>query len=141
MQEAEQILQTRHFNLSDKTFQSESPRTICTPRKHAFSSLAVSKNFILGNIIEEIEKTERPSHKKMSSKRQNLKQCEELKVKTNRQKQSHHHPPNRQLKRRKQKPSSRVKIHSPRMVSKVEICKIKALEDMKKLNMQWSYYE
>ena len=88
-----------------------------------------------------IEKTERPSHKKMSSKRQNLKQCEELKVKTNRQKQSHHHPPNRQLKRRKQKPSSRVKIHSPRMVSKVEICKIKALEDMKKLNMQWSYYE
>ncbi|KAG5028409.1 hypothetical protein JHK87_011923 [Glycine soja] len=71
MQEAEQILQTRHFNLSNKTFQSESSRTICTPRKHAFSSSAVSKNFILGNIIEEIEKTERPSHKEMSSKSQN----------------------------------------------------------------------
>ncbi|XP_025981542.1 transcription repressor OFP5-like [Glycine soja] len=116
--------------------QSESPRTICTPSTHAFSSSAVSKNSILGNIIEEIEKTERPSHKKMSSERQNLKQSEELKVKTNRQKQPHHLPPSRELKRRKQKPSSRVKIHSPRMVSKVEICKIKALEDMKKAKLK-----
>ncbi|KAG2395931.1 hypothetical protein LR48_Vigan09g230500 [Vigna angularis] len=114
--------------------QVESPRTICTPRTHAFSSSAISRNPILGNVIENFEKNERLSHKKMSSERQNLKQTEETKVKTNRNKQSHHL--NREHQRRKQKPSSRVKIHSPRMVSKVEICKIKALEDMKKAKLK-----
>ncbi|KAG4971349.1 hypothetical protein JHK82_037014 [Glycine max] len=116
----------------EDVLQYESPRTICTPRTHAFSTSSVSKNPILGNITEEIEKTERLSPKKMSSERQNLKQSEELK----RQKQPHHLPPSRELQRRKQKPSSRVKIHSPRMVSKVEICKIKALEDMKKAKLK-----
>ncbi|XP_014518690.1 transcription repressor OFP5 [Vigna radiata var. radiata] len=114
--------------------QLESPRTICTPRTHAFSSSAISRNPILGNVIENFEKNERLSHKKMSSERQNLKQTEETKVKTNRNKQSHQL--NRERQRRKQKPSSRVKIHSPRMVSKVEICKIKALEDMKKAKLK-----
>ncbi|KAK7412488.1 hypothetical protein VNO78_03952 [Psophocarpus tetragonolobus] len=112
--------------------QFESPRTICTPRTHGFSSSAISKNPILGNTIQEIEKSERLSGKKMSSaERQNLKQSE---VKTNRQQQAHH--ASRELQKRKSKPSSRVKIHSPRMVSKVEVCKIKALEDIKKAKLK-----
>ncbi|XP_027932981.1 transcription repressor OFP3-like [Vigna unguiculata] len=114
--------------------QFESPRTICTPRTHAFSSSAISRNPILGNVIENFEKNEKLSHKKTSSERQNLKQTEETKVKTNRNKQSHNL--NREHQRRKPKPSSRVKIHSPRMVSKVEICKIKALEDVKKAKLK-----
>ncbi|KAK7332090.1 hypothetical protein VNO80_28837 [Phaseolus coccineus] len=114
--------------------QFESPRTICTPRTHAFSSSAISRNPILGDIIENFEKTEKQPHKKMSSERQNLKQTEEMKVKTNRKKLSHHL--SREHQRRKPKPSSRLQIHSPRMVSKVEICKIKALEDMKKAKLK-----
>ncbi|TKY71879.1 Transcription repressor OFP5 [Spatholobus suberectus] len=114
--------------------QIESPRTICTPRTNAFASSTVSKNSILGNIIEEIEKTDRLSQKKISSERHNLKQTEALKVKTNRQRQPHHL--SRELQRKKPKPSSSVKIHSPRMVSKVEICKIKALEDKRKAKLK-----
>jgi len=114
--------------------QFESPRTICTPRTHAFSSSSISRYPVLGNIVENFEKTERLSHKKISCERQNLKQTEEMKAKTNRRKQSHHS--SREHQRRKPKPSSRVKIHSPRMVSKVEICKIKALEDMKKAKLK-----
>ncbi|CAJ1962009.1 unnamed protein product [Sphenostylis stenocarpa] len=114
--------------------QFESPRTICTPRTRAFSSSAGSRNPILGNIIEKFEKTERLSHKKMSSEKKNLKQTEDMKVKTNSKKQPHHL--SREHQRRKPKQSSRVKIHSPRMVAKVEICKIKALEDMKKAKLK-----
>ncbi|KAL2341016.1 hypothetical protein Fmac_008956 [Flemingia macrophylla] len=108
-------------------FKFESPRTIYTPRTQAFATSAVSKNSILGNIIAEIEKTDR-------FERQNLKQTEELKAKTNRQRQPHHL--SSELQRRKPKPSSRIKKNSPRVVSKVEICKIKALEDKWKAKLK-----
>lgn len=86
-----------------------SPKTICTPRTHSFATSSELKNSSsLRKIIED-----RVSQKKMSS---------ELKVKTEKQKP----PPT--LQRRKPK----IRIYSPRMISKVEVCRIKALEDMRK---------
>ncbi|XP_027338167.1 transcription repressor OFP5 [Abrus precatorius] len=115
--------------------QFESPSTICTPRTHSFASSAALRYSILrNNIIEKIEKSDRLSQKKIGSKRHNMKQIEELKVKTNRQRQTLH--VSGELQRRKPKQSSKVRIYSPRMVSKVEICKIKALEDMRKAKLK-----
>ncbi|KAK7306490.1 hypothetical protein VNO77_44435 [Canavalia gladiata] len=115
--------------------QFESPRTICTPRTHSFAPSAVLRNSSLrNNVIEKIEKTERLSQKKMSYERQKLRQNEELKLKSNRQKQPLH--VSKELQRRKPKQSSKVRIYSPRMVSKVEICRIKAIEDMRKAKLK-----
>ncbi|KAF1891086.1 hypothetical protein Lal_00001225 [Lupinus albus] len=116
--------------------QFESPKTICTPRTHSFASSTISKCSRLRNIIEDhvfgsqnFEKIDKPSQKKLSYEWLNLKQTEELKVKTRKQKQPVY--VSRQIHRRRSK-HSRVRIYSPRMTSKVEICKIKALEDMRK---------
>ncbi|XP_061342762.1 transcription repressor OFP5-like [Gastrolobium bilobum] len=133
--EAEEVEFESSKTVEKDMLQFELPRTICTPRAHFFASSSDSKNSSLGNIIEDgvlstqsFEKTERASHKKLSSDRQNLIQTEELKIKTNKQRQP--------LQRRKSKHSSKVRIHSPKMVSKVEICKIKALEDMRKAKLK-----
>lgn len=91
----------------------EPPRTICTPRRHSFvaNSAVSSKNSNLGSL----EKTDGPREEKLGFERQSLKKCE---MKNARKKTKHG--------------SSKVRIYSPRMASKVEICRIKALEDMKK---------
>ncbi|GAU48443.1 hypothetical protein TSUD_383400 [Trifolium subterraneum] len=93
-------------------FQDESPRTICTPRTtHSFGSSR------LRNVRENhVEKSEiEPSQRKQSYGDEK----QSLKIKT------------QEKQRRKIKKVSRVKIYSPRMVSKVEISRIKALEEMR----------
>lgn len=90
----------------DVLLQIESPRTICTPRTHSFVASGASKNSSLRSI-----KIDRPSGKKK-------------------------HLAKSEMKARKPKQGSKVRIYSPRMASKVEICKIKALEDMKKAKLK-----
>ncbi|KAK7247209.1 hypothetical protein RIF29_42086 [Crotalaria pallida] len=84
-----------------------SPRTICTPRTH-------------------FRRSDREAFEKKLS--------EELKANINKQKLSSVNV-SREIHRRKPKHGSKVKVHSPRLASKVEICKIKAIEDMKKARM------
>ncbi|CAL0306475.1 unnamed protein product [Lupinus luteus] len=86
--------------------QIDSPRTICTPRTH------------FGRNREACEK----------------KEMVELKEKVNKKKLSVNL--NREIHRRKPKPSFKLRVHSPKMASKVEICKIKAIEDMKKARLK-----
>ncbi|XP_027191499.1 transcription repressor OFP5 [Cicer arietinum] len=67
---------------------------------------------------------------------QNVKESEEFKAKVNKKRRSVH--VSRELQRRKPKHSTtKLRVHSPRMATKVEICRIKAIEDKKKakLNM------
>ncbi|KAK7245559.1 hypothetical protein RIF29_40406 [Crotalaria pallida] len=125
----------------DVMMKFESPTTICTPRTHSFVSSASSKDSSLRSIVENrvfnsqnFEKIERPSQKKLSYEGQSLRQIEELKIKTNKQKQLVHHV-SREIQRRKPK-HSKVRIYSPRLASKVEFCKIKALEDMRKARLK-----
>ncbi|CAJ2658777.1 unnamed protein product [Trifolium pratense] len=102
-------------------FQDESPRTICTPRKtHSFGSSRLRN--VRENHFEksEIESSQRKKQSYDDEKESFLKQNEELKKIKIQEKQ-----------RRKIKKVSRVKIYSPRMVSKVEISRIKALEEMR----------
>ncbi|XP_054800595.1 transcription repressor OFP5-like [Prosopis cineraria] len=92
--------------------QLESPRAICTPRKHSFVPSVVSKNHNLRSI-----KTEsRSSEEKLGVERQ--------------------HSRKNETKARKPKHSSKVRVYSPRVGSKTEICKIKALEDLKKAKLK-----
>ncbi|KAE9602941.1 hypothetical protein Lal_00050072 [Lupinus albus] len=86
--------------------QNDSPRTICTPRTHFRRS--------------------REAYEK--------KQCVELKAKVNKQKLSVNL--SKEIHRKKPKPSFKVRVHSPRIASKVEICKIRAIEDMKKARLK-----
>ncbi|XP_019444729.1 PREDICTED: transcription repressor OFP5 [Lupinus angustifolius] len=88
------------------TLQNDSPRTICTPRTH-------------------FRRSEEAYEKKQSV---------ELNAKVNKQKLSVNL--SREIHRRKTKPSFKVRVNSPRMASKVEICKIKAIEDMKKARLK-----
>lgn len=127
---AQQVLEEQLLKLEreakeveDVKFEYESPRTICTPRTtHSFaSSIADStkNSSSLRNI--RFEKSEIASSQKKQSnyEKHSLEKHEELKVKT------------QEKQRRKPKKVSRVKIYSPRLVSKVEICRIKALEEMR----------
>lgn len=101
--------------------QFESPRTICTPRTHLFSSNVDSKCSGLSIGLESIKEAGVLSSNQDS----------ELKEKVNKKRQSVH--VSRELQRRKPK----VRVHSPRMMgSKVEICKIKAIEDKKKAKLK-----
>ncbi|XP_057419613.1 transcription repressor OFP5-like [Lotus japonicus] len=108
--------------LEKDEIQFESPKTIRTPRMHMLFSSSASST--------------QNSEKKMSSQRQNLKQGEDVKAKVSKPRKSIH--VSREIQGRKPKPtSSKVRVHSPRMSSKVETCKIKALEEKKaKLKMK-----
>ena len=124
-------------SLEKDELQFESPRTICTPRTNLFISSVDSKNSRLRSIREagvNSEKTDRVAEKKLGSEWQNWKQTQELKVKVNKKRQSLHM--SREQQRRKPKHSPKVRVHSPRLASKAEICKIKAIEDMKKAKLK-----
>jgi uncharacterized protein (TIGR01568 family) len=121
---AQQVLEEQLLKLEreakkveeNSMFQDESPRTICTPRTTTTHSLGSSR---LRNVRENrFEKSEIASSQRKQS--YDMKQNEEFKKIKTQEKQ-----------RRKIKKVSRVKIYSPRMVSKVEICRIKALEKQK----------
>ncbi|KAL1292455.1 hypothetical protein HN51_060889 [Arachis hypogaea] len=107
-------------SLENDVLKSESPRTIRTPRTNSYMSSVNSKNSGHGNIKE--------------GGVNSGKNTEELRVKVNKKRQSLH--VSKELQRRKPRNSPRVRVHSPRMASKVEICKIKAIEDMKKAKLK-----
>lgn len=62
------------------------------------------------------------------------KKIEEIKLKSKQQRKSLYI--SKEFQRRTTKQSSKVRIFSPRTASKIEICKIKALEDMKKAKLK-----
>jgi len=115
--------------LENDVLRYESPRTICTPRKHLFAD---SKSSGLGNLRE----VRVCSPQLDSSEWHNLKQTEELKMKakSNQQMQSVH--VSRENQRRKPKQNSKFRVYSPRMGSKVEVRKIKAIEEKKKAKLK-----
>ncbi|TKY60075.1 Transcription repressor OFP5 [Spatholobus suberectus] len=118
-------------SLENDVLQFESPRAICTPRKHLFSSSVDSKSYGLGSLREA-----RGCSPRLGSEWHNLQQTEELKLKTksNKQRQSVH--VSRENQRRKPKHNSKVRVYSPRMGSKVEVRKIKAIEEKKKAKLK-----
>ncbi|CAI8618708.1 unnamed protein product [Vicia faba] len=117
-EEEEQFASSKCKSLEKDELQFESPRTrLFSPYVDAESS-----NLGLGSIREN-----------------GMKQCDEFKVKGNKKRESVH--VSRELHRRKPKQSSKVRVHSPKMATKVEICKIKAIEDKKKAKLKMKKQE
>lgn len=104
-------------------------------RKHPSASSLNSKNdgvFATRNL----EETEGLSTENLDSEWQKLKEMkiEELKSKSGKERKSLH--VSRDSQRRRAKQHSKVRVNSPRTPSKVEICKIKALEDIRKSKLK-----
>ncbi|KAI4332461.1 hypothetical protein L6164_017367 [Bauhinia variegata] len=139
-QKAKSVLQEQLLKLQREadeaefasTMKFELPRTIRTPRTHSISSCVDSKNS--NHRAARVDAVLSTSDKKLGSKWQNSKQIEELKSKTEKERKSLHI--SREPQRRKPKHSPKLKVYSPRTVSKVEICKIKAIEDMRKAKLK-----
>ncbi|XP_050901770.1 transcription repressor OFP5 [Lathyrus oleraceus] len=112
-EEEEQFASSKFKSLEKDELRFESPRA------HFFSSYvdAESSNLGLGSI-----------------RVNGVKQCDGFKAKGNKKRESVH--VSRELQRRKQKHSSKVRVHSPKMATKVEICKIKAIQDKKKAKLK-----
>lgn len=87
-------------------------------------------------IIEEEEEKQGISEEKMSSNWKKMKEVkmEELKSKSEEHRKSLHI--SRELQRRRTKVNNKVRVYSPRTASRVEVCKVKALEDMKKAKLK-----
>ncbi|KAJ7968779.1 Transcription repressor like [Quillaja saponaria] len=132
----------RSTNFVEKdVMQLESPTTIRTPTNRCFASM-YSKNTDLRTIEEDcvfrkqnFEETDIHSSVNLDPEWQKLKEekIKELKLRTEKQRRSLY--VSRELPRRKPK-NSKVRVYSPRTASKVEICKIKALEDIKKAKLK-----
>ncbi|XVF40271.1 hypothetical protein PTKIN_Ptkin01aG0098800 [Pterospermum kingtungense] len=101
--------QRRHQHLSTMSLRTSNLATV--KEGYAFTS-------------QNLAETELFSPEKFSS------EGEKLKVKSEKQRKSVYM--SRELPGRKMKQSNKVRLFSPRTASRVEICKIKALEDMKK---------
>ncbi|KAG5029537.1 hypothetical protein JHK87_013051 [Glycine soja] len=114
--------------LGNDVLQFESPRTIRTPRKHFFVD---SKSSGLGILRES-----RVCGPQLGSEWHSLNQTGGLKLKPkgNQQRQSLH--VSRENQKRKPKQNSKVRVYSPRMGSKVEVRKIKAMEEKKKAKLK-----
>ncbi|KAF3451328.1 hypothetical protein FNV43_RR07423 [Rhamnella rubrinervis] len=120
----------------------EAFRRACRQEKHKKEqigsgtrrSLIDPRNPIL-KIIEE-EENQGISEEKMSSNWKKLKEVkmEELKSKSEEHRKSLHI--SRTLQRRRTKVNNKVRVYSPRTASRVEICKVKALMDMKKVKLK-----
>ncbi|CAI8583752.1 unnamed protein product [Vicia faba] len=117
----EQLLKLEREAKEVEELQYESPRTICTPRTSTTTHSFGSSNAGLKKISCSVRNIamNASSEKKQISEKENLKENQEMKVKM------------QEKLRRKVKKVSRVKIYSPRMISKVELCRIKALEEMR----------
>ncbi|KAL2343256.1 hypothetical protein Fmac_004541 [Flemingia macrophylla] len=131
LERAEEEAEFASSPLEDDVLQFVSPRTICTPRKHLFSSSVDSKSYGLGSLREA-----RLCSPLLGSEWHNLKQTEELKLKTNSNKQRQSLHVSRENQRRKTKQNTKVRVYSPRMGSKVEVRKIKAIEEKKKAKLK-----
>ncbi|KAK9267293.1 hypothetical protein L1049_009716 [Liquidambar formosana] len=108
-------------------------------RKNRYVSSMNSRNSYLRTIDEErvfaalnLEETDGVSVEELSSERQKLKdmKIKEFLLKGEKQRKSLYI--RRESQRRRPKQNNKVRVHSPRTPSKVEVCKIKALEDLKK---------
>jgi uncharacterized protein (TIGR01568 family) len=142
-------------SVDKESLEWESPQTIWTPkrdkckivasgsRKHCSASSLSSKKSSLRNIAKDgvfatknLEETAGLSAENLCSEWQKLKamKIEELKSKSEKERKSLH--VSRDSQRRRTKQNSKVRVYSPRTASKVEICKIKALEDMKKSKLK-----
>lgn len=133
---AQRVLQDQHLKLQNAADEEQFASSKCkslekdelqfeSPRAHLFSSYvdAESSNLGLGSIREN-----------------GVKQCGEFKVKgSNKRRESVH--VSRELHRREPKQSSKVRVHSPKMATKVEICKIKAIQDKKKAKQKMKKQE
>ncbi|XP_054779300.1 transcription repressor OFP5-like [Prosopis cineraria] len=122
-------------NASDLSEEKEMPRlaspgTIWTPRRQSFAHSEDSKKSSNARTKDHAFNTQNLQ----KHKRQNLHQPEELKAKTDKKSQAFHE--SREVHRRKSKYSSKVKVFSPRTSSNVEICRIKAIEDMRKAKLK-----
>lgn len=112
-EEAEFVASSKCKSLEKDELQFESPRT------QLFPSYVDAESSGLG----------------FQSVRENgVNQCEEFKAKVNKRRESVH--VSRELQRRKPKQSSKVRVHSPKMATKVEIRKMKAIEDKKKAKLK-----
>lgn len=107
-------------------------------RKHQYASSLNSRNSSLKTIQEEALnlETEEPSEEKQTSDWQKLKERKIQEVKSKSEKHRKSLYISRELQRRRTKRSSKVRVCSPRTASRVEICKIKALENMTKAKMK-----
>ncbi|KAI4298173.1 hypothetical protein L6164_031764 [Bauhinia variegata] len=132
-QKVQRVLQEQLLKLQRDAEKTEvAPRRIWTPTTYSSSPCVDSKNSRQRAIREDVLLS--TSEKKLGSKSQNLKQIEELKSKTEKERKSLH--VSRELQRRKPKHSPKVRVYSPRTASKVEICKIKAIEEMRKAKLK-----
>ncbi|CAJ2677340.1 unnamed protein product [Trifolium pratense] len=126
----QRVLQDKLLKLENATEEAEFASSKCkflekdevqfeSPSTYLFSSSvdAESSDLGLGSITEN-----------------GVKQSEEFKAKDNKKKESVH--VSREIQRRKPKHSSKVRVHSPRMAAKVEIGKIKAIQDKKKAKLK-----
>ena len=142
-------------SVDKESLEWESPRTIWTPKrdkqkliaagskKHCSASSLNSKNSSLRDTAEDgvfatknSEKTAGLSAEQFCSEWQKLKgtKIEELKSKSEKERKSLHVSKDSQRRRTKKNP--KVRVYSPRTASKVEICRIKALEDMRKSKLK-----
>lgn len=142
-------------SVDKESLEWESPRTIWTPKKdkhkliasgskkHCSASCLNSKNSSLRDTAEDcvfatknLEETAGLSAEQLCSEWQKLKgtKIEELKSKSEKERKSLHVSKDSQ--RRRTKKNSKVRVYSPRTASKVEICRIKALEDMRKSKLK-----
>jgi uncharacterized protein (TIGR01568 family) len=133
----------------------ETPRTISSTkrdkcklvasgsRKHSSASSLNSKNASQRTNADggdfatrNLEETEGLSTENLDSEWQKVKEMkiEELKSKSGKERKSLH--VSRDSQRRRAKQHSKVRVNSPRTPSKVEICKIKALEDIRKSKLK-----
>jgi uncharacterized protein (TIGR01568 family) len=112
-------------------------------RKHSSASSLNCKNASLRTNADDgvfanrnWEETEGLSTENLHSGWQKLKETriEELKSKSGKERKSLH--VSRDSQRRRAKQHSKVRVNSPRTPSKVEICKIKALEDIRKSKLK-----
>lgn len=103
-------------------------------RKHHYASSLKSRSSNLKTIEEEalnLESEEKPTSDWQSLKERKI---QEVMAKSEKHRKSHYI--SRDLPRRRPNRSSKVRVCSPRTASRVEICKIKALEDMAKAKLK-----
>ncbi|CAK8530774.1 unnamed protein product [Lathyrus sativus] len=113
----EQLLKLEREAKEVEELQYESPRTICTPRTTTHSSASSNAGLNLKKIS--CKPSNLSENAKQVSEKKKLNENEEMKEKI------------QEKQRRKPKKVSRVKIYSPRMISKIEMSRIKALEEMR----------
>lgn len=110
------------ISVQKDVLQFGSPRTIWTPRRHSFGQSVTHKN--------SSHRGTREDHAFNTQRFQKTERRNLFKAKTEKKRQSLHL--SREIQRRKTRHSSKVRVYSPRMASKVEICKIQAIEVLRK---------